>query len=75
MVLLDPQVVGGDAGVLSTVQWLGDVDLQCTVHMDHIRVTVFNAGLTVFEPARKRQMTCFLVFNGAYQAKRPKNTN
>lgn len=56
MVLLDPQVVGGNAGVLSTVQRLGDVDLQCTVLVDHIRVAALNAGLTVFEPARKRQM-------------------
>lgn len=50
MVLLDAQVVGGDAGVLPAVDRLGHVDLQRAVFMNHIRVTVLNAGLNVFEP-------------------------
>lgn len=52
VVLLDPQVVGGDAGVLPTVDRLGHVDLQCAVFMNHIGVTILNAGLDVFEPFR-----------------------
>lgn len=50
VVLLDAQVVGGDAGVLPAVDRLGHVDLQRAVFMNHIRVTVLNAGLNVFEP-------------------------
>lgn len=57
MVLLDPKVVGGNAGVLSTIHRLGHKDLQCTIFMDHIMVTILNTGLTVFEPARKQQTT------------------
>lgn len=53
MVLPDPQAVGGNAGVLSSVYWLGRVDLQCTTLMNHISVIIFNAGLNVFEPSRK----------------------
>lgn len=54
MVLLDPQVVGGNACVLSTVFWLCHMNIQCAVLMDHVRVIILNAGLTVFEPARKK---------------------
>lgn len=50
MVLLDAQVVGGDAGVLPAVDRLGHVDLQRAVFVNHVRVTVLNAGLNVFEP-------------------------
>lgn len=50
MVLLDAQVVGGDAGVLPAVDRLGHVDLQRAVFVNHVRVTVLDAGLNVFEP-------------------------
>lgn len=53
MVLPDPQAVAGNAGVLSSVYWLGHVDLQCTILMNHISVVIFNAGLNVFEPSRE----------------------
>lgn len=55
VVLLHPQVVGGDARVLPAVQRLGHVDLQSTVLVDHIRVAVLNAGLTVFEPTQEKK--------------------
>lgn len=52
MVLLDPQVVGGNTGVFSTVYWLGHIYLQCTILVNHIWVTIPYADLTVFEPAQ-----------------------
>lgn len=55
MVLPDPQVVGGDAGVLPAVQRLGHVDLQRSVLVDHVRIPVLNAGLAVLEPAWRRR--------------------
>lgn len=51
VVLLDAQVVGGDACVLPAVDRLGHVDLQRAVFVNHVRVTVLNAGLNVFEPS------------------------
>ncbi len=73
MVLLDPQVVSSNAGVLSAIQRLGHVDLQCTILMDYIRVAALNAGLTVFEPARQQQMMTGLVFNGVVLRNHLKN--
>lgn len=55
MILLDTQVVGGDASVLPTVDKLGRMDLQRSVLMNHIWVPVLDAGLNVFEPLRASQ--------------------
>lgn len=60
VVLLESQVVGGDAGVLSAVVRLSHQDLQCTVLMDYIGIAVLDAHMTVFEPTEKfkRQNPC-----------------
>lgn len=58
VVFLDPQVVSSNAGVLPTVKWLSHMDFQCTIFMNHIGITVLNAGLTVFEPTKTQQMYC-----------------
>lgn len=50
VILLDTQVVGGDASVLPTVDKLGHMDLQRAVFMNDIWVTTLDAGLNIFEP-------------------------
>lgn len=50
VILLDTQVVGGDASVLPTVDKLRRMDLQRAVFMNYIGVDILNAGLNVLEP-------------------------
>lgn len=50
VILLDTQVVCGNASVLPTVDKLGDGNLQRAVFMNYVWVPILNAGLNVFEP-------------------------
>lgn len=61
MIFFEAQVIGGSAGVLSTVHRLSHVYLQSTILMDHIWVTVFNVGLAVFKPRKIKKDICNLV--------------
>lgn len=72
MVLLDAQVVGGDARVLAAVLRLGHVDLQGAIFVDHVGVFAVDADQTILEPMQKQmhlRARLFLGGGGGLNAK------
>lgn len=56
MVLRDAEVVPGDAGVFPAVYSLRHVDLQRSVLMEHVGISVQHAGAAVLKPAQAQRM-------------------